>query len=306
MNEFSYFVPNVHFEQIPIKNLVSNQEYQRNLSRAHINRAAAHFDLYQINPVKVSRRDGINYVFNGQHTIEIVALVSGSRDTPVWCMIYDDLCYEHEADIFANQMKYVKALSAYEIFMANIEAGNDDQLMIRDLVESYNLKVSAAKAPGNICAISALEMIFTRYGYHCLNRFLRLIIGAWEGDENSFSANIMKAVAKLVIVYGDMLDDEMFKEKLGAISIKSLSRTAKEIRSGSLGYAEAMVIEYNGKKKTSAGRLPISMLYAKSLASLDAVIENETPYEINDDALGKAPTDETDVDDNTDANDDEE
>lgn len=53
-------------------------------------------------PVKVSRRDGINYVFNGQHTIEIVALVSGSRDTPVWCMIYDELCYEHEADIFAS------------------------------------------------------------------------------------------------------------------------------------------------------------------------------------------------------------
>ena len=100
----------------------------------------------------------------------------------------------------------------------------------------------------------------------------------------------------MVIVYGDMLDDEMFKEKLGAISIKSLSRTAKEIRSGSLGYAEAMVIEYNGKKKTSAGRLPISMLYAKSLASLDAVIENEMPYEINDDALGKAPTDEIDAD----------
>ena len=25
-------------------------------------------------------------------------------------MIYDDLEYEHEADIFANQMKYVKAL----------------------------------------------------------------------------------------------------------------------------------------------------------------------------------------------------
>lgn len=120
MNEFSYFVPNVHFEQIPIKNLVSNQEYQRNLSRAHINRAAAHFDLYQINPVKVSRRDGINYVFNGQHTIEIVALVSGSRDTPVWCMIYDDLCYEHEADIFANQMKYVRSTIAPAIRSATL------------------------------------------------------------------------------------------------------------------------------------------------------------------------------------------
>ena len=93
MEDYSRFVPNVHFEQIPIKNLVSNQEYQRNLSRKHVQRAAEHFDLCQINPVKVSRRNGINYVFNGQHTIEIVALVSGSRETPVWCMIYEDLEY---------------------------------------------------------------------------------------------------------------------------------------------------------------------------------------------------------------------
>ena len=103
------FVPQVHFEQIPIKNLCSNQDYQRNLSIKHVQRAAANFDLYQINPVKVSRRDGINYVFNGQHTIEIVALVSGSRETPVWCMVYDDLVYTQEADIFANRyylMKY--------------------------------------------------------------------------------------------------------------------------------------------------------------------------------------------------------
>ena len=120
MEGLNYFVPQVTFELIPIKNLVSNQDYQRNLSQAHIIRAAEHFDPYQINPVKVSRRDGINYVFNGQHTIEIVALVSGSRDTPVWCMIYDDLCYAHEADIFANQQKYVKSLNPHEVFVANV------------------------------------------------------------------------------------------------------------------------------------------------------------------------------------------
>ena len=137
MEDLSIFVPKVHFEQIPIKNLVSNQEYQRNLSQAHIARAVANFDPYQINPVKVSRRDGINYVINGQHTIEIIAAASGSRDTPAWCMIYDDLSYEHEADIFANQQTYVKRLLPYEVFMANLEAGNDDQLIIRDLVESF-------------------------------------------------------------------------------------------------------------------------------------------------------------------------
>ena len=163
MDDLLQYVPNVHFEQIAIKNLVSNQEYQRNLSLVHVEKAAAHFDMYQINPVKVSRRDGINYVFNGQHTIEIVALVSGSRETPVWCMIYDDLEYSHEADIFANQMKYVKPLLPYEIFMANIEAGNDKQLIIRDLVESYNLHISGNAHPGCICAVSTLETIHDKF-----------------------------------------------------------------------------------------------------------------------------------------------
>ena len=60
--DLTAYVPNVHFEQIPIKNLVSNQDYQRNLSLKHVQKAAANFNLYQINPVKVSRRDGINYV----------------------------------------------------------------------------------------------------------------------------------------------------------------------------------------------------------------------------------------------------
>ena len=263
MEDYSLFVPNVHFEKIPIKNLVSNQKYQRNLSQTHIAKAAAHFDIFQINPVKVSRRDGINYVFNGQHTIEIVALVSGSRDTPVWCMIYDELVYEHEADIFANQQKYVKPLLPYEVFMANLEAGNDDQLIIRDLVESYGLEIGVRKAPCVICAVSTLEQIYQKYGYHTLSRVLRLCVGTWEGDRNSFTANILNAVAKLISVFGDQLSDEVFKEKVGAISVKQLVRIAKDRHAGSMGYAEAMLIEYNGKKKNPAQRLSINKLHKR-------------------------------------------
>ena len=285
MDDYSMFVPDVHFEQIPIKNLVSNQEYQRSLSQTHIARAAKNFDLYQINPVKVSRRDGINYVFNGQHTIEIVALVSGSRDTPVWCMIYDDLCYEHEADIFANQQKYVKSLQPYEVFMANIEAGNDQQLMIRSLIESYGLSLGTRKGHNVICAISTLEDIYEKQGYHGLSRVLQLIIGAWEGDLNSFSANMLNAVARMIMVYGDSLDDDIFIERLGGVSVKQLTRNAKDRRPGSMGYAEVMVIEYNGKRKNGS-RLPISMLdkresnLIKSLEDIpdDLIQEDEQGY----------------------------
>ena len=161
MEDLKRFVPNVYFEQIPIKNLVSNQDYQRNLSQAHIDRAAEHFDLYQINPVKVSRRNGINYVFNGQHTIEIVARVSGSRETPVWCMIYDDLNYEHEADIFANQQKFVKSLAPLEVFKANIEAGNEEQLTILKLVRSYG-------------CLAAVSLLLPRRSSFCRGQFCLL------------------------------------------------------------------------------------------------------------------------------------
>lgn len=283
MPDYSMFVPNVHFEQIPIRNLVSSQEYQRNLSQRHVEQTTENFDLRQINPVKVSRRDGVNFVFNGQHTIEIVALISGSRDTPVWCMIYDELNYQDEADIFANQMKYVKPLTPYEVFMANIEAGNDKQLIIKDMVESYSLVIANTRAYGAVCAVGTLERIFDKFGYHVLNRTLRLCVAAWEGDMHSLSANFLSGVARLVHVYGDSLRDEIFKERMGFISVKQLTRTAKERRPGSIGYAEAMLVAYNRKCKYP---LPWNKLYEKATVVNDDLdnnnyISNENTEEVD-------------------------
>lgn len=260
MDNYNEFVPNVHFELIRIRDLVSNQNYQRNLCITNVRRAAENFDLCQINPVKVSRRDGINYVFNGQHTVEIVALASGSRDTPVWCMIYDDLEYTQEADIFANQLKYTKTLTSYEIFNANIEAGNDKQLMIRDLVASFGLSVSKTKAPGSICAIATLESIFDKYGFHVLNRTLTLCIAAWEGDPNSFCGSILTGIARLCVAFDETMSDETFKEKLGSVSVREVLRSAKERNNGTLGYAEAMLSVYNRRMKPG---LPWGKLYAE-------------------------------------------
>ena len=281
MDDYSVFVPKVHFEQIPIKNLVSNQEYQRNLSVSHVQRTVENFDLYQINPVKVSRRNGINYVFNGQHTIEIIATVSGSRETPVWCMIYDDLDYTLEADIFANQQKYVKPLLPYEIFMANVEAGNDKQLIIKSLVESYGLSISSTKNPGSICAISSLEYIHQKFGFHILDRTLRLCVGSWEGDPNSLSATMLKGIAQLIVAFGDAIKDDIFKEKVGKHSPREIGRTAKERKAGSLGYTEAMLIAYNKKMKNP---LRWAKLYATKSGGLNDALDTE--YDENDPDIG--------------------
>lgn len=275
-NDFPEFVPNVHFELIPIKNLVSNQEYQRGLSLSHVQKAADNFDLYQINPVKVSRRDGTNYVINGQHTIEIVATVSGSRETPVWCMIYDDLIYTEEADIFANQQKYVKNLLPYEIFVADIEAGNEKQLLIKTLVESYRLQIVPVKGNCGICAIGTLINIHDKYGYHVLDRVLRLVVGTWEGVADSLSANMLAGIARLVHAYGDTLKDEMFKNRLGFHSARDITRQARERRNGSLGFAEVMLDIYNKKCRNPLRR---RQLYTGSKKAME--MEDDELFDTN-------------------------
>lgn len=259
MIDYKDFVPNVKFELIPINRLVSNQDYQRNLSMAHVRKTAENFDLYQVNPVKVSRRNGVNYVYNGQHTIEVIALVSGSRETPVWCMVYDDMGYRHEADVFANQQKCVKPLTPYEIFMANIEAGNEVQTAIKSLVESYGLTISNTKAPGMICAVSSLEQIYQKYGFHVLDRSLRLCVGTWEGEVGSLCSGILKGIAMLIVAFGDKLRDDVFKEKVGIHTSREICRVARERKGGTIGYAEAMLIEYNAKTRKGLKR---SLLYA--------------------------------------------
>lgn len=138
-----------------------------------------------------------------------------------------------------------KPLKPYEVFIANVEAGSDKHLIIKDLVESYSLAIGHTKNYGVICAVS---QCYDKFGYHVLDRTLRLCVGAWEGDMNSLSANFLNGVARLVVAFGNSIKDDLFKEKVGFMSVKQLSRTAKERRPGSLGYTEAMLVAYNLEK----------------------------------------------------------
>ncbi len=265
-------IPDVTFELIPIDQLVSDQDYQRSLSESHITKAVKDFDVNQIKVVRVSRRDGINYVVDGQHTIEIVAAKSGSRKTPVWCMIHTVLDYKEEAHIFAEQQTHVKPLTPFEKFKGHIEAGDQDQIMVQSIVKSYGLELSGYKVPRSVRAITTMERIYKKYGYQVLDESLRLIVGTWEGEVNSLSGNMIAGTSRLVVAFGEALREDVFKDHVGKISIRQLSRTAKERRPGALGYAEAMILAYNAKNKF---RLSMRKLYGGKGDDVDEEISEE-------------------------------
>ena len=114
----------------------------------------------------------------------------------------------------------------------------------------------------------------TSYELQMLSRVLRLCAGTWEGDENSFSANILNGITRLVYTFGNQLNDEVFKERVGALSIKQLVRMSKERCPGSMGYAEAMLLEYNGKKKNISQRLSMNKLHMQGTAGLCSLLSD--------------------------------
>lgn len=167
-----------------------------------------------------------------------------------------------------------------KLLMANIEAGNDRELIIRDLVESYDLTITSSSRPGGICAVSTLINIYEKYGFHTLDRVLRLCVATWESAPMSFSSNMLNAIARLDNAYGDTMKDDTFKEKVGRVSVREISRTARERRAGSLGFAEALLLEYNKKSKYP---LPFEKLYThktpkrKELSTEDESDQGATP-----------------------------
>ena len=84
------YIEKSFLEQIPIKDLTSIRKYQRHSPMPYLGRAEEDFGIDKSNPIKVYRRDGKNYVIGGQQTVQAVALITGSYDTLMWCMVYDE------------------------------------------------------------------------------------------------------------------------------------------------------------------------------------------------------------------------
>ncbi len=101
---------------------------------------------------------------------------------------------------------------------------------------------------------------YCKYGYDILQLCLRLCIATWEGDVDSLTSNILRGITRLIVAYEDSLKNDMFVEKVGRSSPREIGRIAKERKTGSMGYAKAMLTLYN-KKSSANGTLKWAKLY---------------------------------------------
>ena len=94
----------------------------------------------------------------------------------------------------------------------------------------------------------------------------------------------------------------LFKEKLSAFSVKSLMRNARERRPGSIGLAEVLVINYNGKKKNPQYFLKMNKLNEISrkltVEAYDRMLnEDARHYNLSEDNMNFDPAEGADPSD---------
>ena len=153
-------VGNKVFVIVPVEDLHIDESYQRPV-QSHVKTIAQEWDDMKCDPLKINyRADGYLYVWDGQH--RLVALRIMGVDY-VLCVITVGLTQEQEAALFGCQGNGIKKPDPYDIFKANVCAGEKIDTTIKDMCDKYDLEVNRNnKRAGNLSCLTLARDIFRR------------------------------------------------------------------------------------------------------------------------------------------------
>lgn len=148
------------FVIVPVEDLHIDESYQRPVQN-HVKTIAQEWDDMKCDPLKINyRADGNLYVWDGQH--RLVALRIMGVDY-VLCVITVGLTQEQEAALFGCQGHGIKKPDPYDIFKANVCAGEKTDTAIKAVCDKYDLAVNRNnKCAGNLSCLTFARKIFNK------------------------------------------------------------------------------------------------------------------------------------------------
>ena len=215
-------------KNIPFGQL-AKADYNRSISRARVNDIKRHFHADQVNPVKVSYRDGKYWIIDGQHT-SIVLFEMNGRDprTPIPCEVIDGLTYEQEADLFYRINTSSKPLNTAETLNSLIEARDPDALRFRSVIEARGYTIGGGRN-NSLNAITAALKIFNRDGGEDrLSDILMLTGTCWPDNPKGVHSEVVSGIDMFLTYHGNEYKVAQF--------VKNLSKTKPEHLLGDAGF----------------------------------------------------------------------
>lgn len=248
---------NINFEyrQIHSSVILSDPSYQRPLDMARVQKIVAHFREDLLNPVKVSRRDGKYYVFDGQHTLAALKARNNGCDLTVDCKVYKGLTREREAELFSLQNGISRSVQTICKLKALYTAGDPDVKEFYDFTNYSGVRMdfTKGKAAGKIIAVAKAYKIYNEVPSKDYTEILMLIRETWDGVPDSFSTEILGGVALFYKLYKHEFNHRTFVNQLSKISPKIIIREGRALsdKKSDAKFAKQILDFYNYKLRSN-------------------------------------------------------
>lgn len=228
--------------------LISDQSYQRPIDERRVKRIVAKYNPNLVNEPKVSNRNGMFYVFDGQHTIAAMKMMNNNRHLPIECKVFSGLTQQDEAKLFAEQNGISSPVRTSDKMRALHTAGDVDICELCGTMEWLGITFNFTKNKGlnKTVAYGTVLKIFTNVPREDFIQIMKIIKESWQGDADSFSKEILMGVYHFYTTYKGVYCRAKAVNKFGKVSPIKIIRDGKMYtHGGNKRFASQLVAIYN-------------------------------------------------------------
>ena len=231
--------------------VIDRNLYQRKKHNDKIAQIVASWDERIANEPKVSLRDGVYHVFDGQHTILAREAMNDNNPVKILCKVYYGLSEKDEALLFAKQTGVSSKPSSGERLRANLFGEDEEAVELCKATEKAGLSidVKGTRHKKSIACVSTALQAYRVLGSDLYTEALSIIAEAWRGKPDSLRYEIVKAVTEFVHYYNGQYDRDVLIAALKSkkpIYIRNKIITDCE-NPKNIKFARQIMLVYNGK-----------------------------------------------------------
>lgn len=255
MSKNNYSNVTMEYKDINTKQLRVDPLYQRNTDEKRVQRIVKKFNPLLVNPIKVSFRDGVYWIFDGQHTKNALEALHGGPTT-VECKVFYGLTQLDEMDLFILQNGDSAAVAVRDKLKALYNMGDPQ---ITDFVRATELAgvrvgFTRGEAVNKVSAVSTLLSAYRALSREDYIDMLSTIRQTWDGVPVSFSREILNGMTEFYKTYRGKFKSKDLISSLKRVSPLAIVREGKGLNAaagrGSV-YARVMLHFYNNNRRSN-------------------------------------------------------
>lgn len=207
-------VGNKHFAPVPLRLLFIDASYQRKTKKTKVATLVKKWDVNKMDALRVSPRSesGTFAIIDGSHRFSAACI---KEEQILVCEILMDLPLnpedrlKEEARLYATQSDEVNKLTPVEKHNANVLLGIQENVIVENLLEKYDIPLKTNPSHGRVKAgslagFTALLSQAKVSGEAHVNEILKILCESrWNMATNGLSALVINAVGNLLKLHPD-------------------------------------------------------------------------------------------------------